>query len=152
MRKTATVRSSLLRAGTTFLVLLGVLSGVGFYSPITAQSTTEHEFADGEVLAWGGSWELQPDLTYIEGDLEIASLSTGRANLHVLAIPAGASKSDIRDTFLEGFLGDVDHPVPVDRGDYGAVSYSLDAFALNGVNFGGFMLLREGSGGGDTFA
>ncbi len=137
---------------TAIMLLLATMIGGGGLQHAVAQSETSHTFHGGQVLAWGGKWELDPNFTYIEGELEIATLTTGQANLHVLSVPGNVSKSDIRDTFLEGFLGRVDNPVTIDRGDYGAVSYSLDSFQLEGTEFGGFILLRESSGGGPTFA
>src|SRR5690349_4484039 len=102
MHTATSTRKSVVAIATAMLVVVSVLSAGGALSPVTAQSSTEHVFSGGEVLAWGGKWQLQGDLTYKQGGLEIATLSTGVANLHVLAIPADASKSEIRDTFLDG--------------------------------------------------
>ncbi len=111
-----------------------------------------YTFANGQVLAWDGNWTLEPDSTAQEDGLEMVLLSQQVSFLAVLSVPAGIDMDDTRDAFLEGFLGSGDDSITIDRGSYGAVSYSLDTINYDGIDMGAFTLFRSGQNGGDTFA
>ncbi len=121
--------------------------------PAAAQADgNTYTFSNGQELAWTGGWTLDPDSVTQEEGIEIVLLSQQLSFLAVLSVPAGADLDATRDAFLEGFLGAGDDSVTIDRGSYGAVSYSLDTIDYDGVAMGAFTLFRSGQNGGDTFA
>lgn len=111
-----------------------------------------YTFASGQVLAWSGSWTLDPDSVSQEGGLEMVLLSQQLSFLAVMSVPAGVDLDTTRDTFLDGFLGAGDDSITIDRGSYGAVSYSLDTINYDGIDMGAFTLFRSSADGGETFA
>lgn len=134
----------------TLAMVLSVAMGTS--QPVVAQQSGDtYQFGSGQTLAWSGGWELDPESTVEESGLELVMLQRQLSFVAVMSVPAGIDMDFIRDEFLTGFLGSGESSITIDRGSYGAVSYSLDTIAYEGIDMGAFTLLRAGEGSAPTF-
>ncbi len=146
------IRAPGLRAALLILTAFA-LFGASLAPALAAQtSDSSYEFAGGQSLTWDSDWDLDDDLTYVDGDLESVTFTQGVALFSVLSVPNDFDLNEARDIYLESLLTEVGGATTIDRGDYGAVSYSLDLAEVEGFDFGVFTLFRAGSGGTPTFA
>lgn len=134
------------------LAMLASLMTVPVATVAAQADVNTYTFASGQVLAWSGSWALDPESVTQEEGLEMVLLSQQISFLAVISVPAGVDMDSTRDAFLDGFLGTGDDSITIDRGSYGAVSYSLDTINYDGIDMGAFTLFRSGQNGGETFA
>ncbi len=145
------------RAKFAALIILSLVAMTPAIVPAAAQMGDQsgeqsYEFGDGQSLTWDPDWELDEELTYVEDGLESVTLTQGVALFSVLSVPNDFDLNEARDIYLDSLIEEVGGATTIDRGDYGAVSYSLDLVAVEGFDFGIFTLFRAGSGDTPTFA
>lgn len=144
------------RSSVTSLVVTCLVTCVlplGAASAFAAQTNVgSYEFDAGQTLSWTGDWDLDAELTFVEGDVESVTLIQGAALFSVLSLPNTIALDEARDIYLDAFLGELDQYVTIDRGAYGAISYSLDQITVEGFEFGVFTLFRSGAGAAPTYA
>lgn len=136
------------------VLMVIALSATSHFAPVAWAQTAEtsYDFAGGQALTWDSDWELDEDLTYVEDGLESVTLIQGVALFSVLSVPNDFDLNEARDIYLDSLFEEVGGATTIDRGNYGAVSYSLDLVGVEGFDFGIFTLFRAGSGTTPTFA
>jgi len=94
----------------------------------------------GAVIEAVSPWALDPDLTSSGGDYDIVGLRATFDRLLISFLPATVDSAFAQATVLEEFASGFDGYQEIDRGAYGAVTYSLDIANVDGLEFGVFSL------------
>lgn len=134
------------RSPLRILLMVVLLAGV-VHGPIgiaAAQPgiTSYTSVLSGSVIQTTSPWYVDLDATVIDPVSESIVLTTGLYGLVVAYLPPVNEPSTVRDMFLGQVFGEFSDVLTIDRGAYGAVSYSLDAATIDGVRMGVFTLFR----------
>lgn len=121
-------------------VLVGMLAFAGVLAPATAQAQTVTSSITGSTISYAQPYTVDPDNAAADANMEMF-IFLGPIDL--LSVGFMSPLLDInlaRDSFLQGFFGEMGTSVTIDRGDYGNVSYSLDMMDVDGLEMAVFTL------------
>jgi hypothetical protein len=113
---------------------------------------TTYVMEEGQTVTWSPPWAFDEDFT-IKGDgTEILLFEDAAASLMISSLPNLVDIEEARDIVLDSLTESSDSQTTIDKGAYGAISYSLDLVDLAGADYGAFTLFRAGTGSSPTFA
>lgn len=122
-------------------VFAGLLSGSGAGSAVAQASATSYDSpATGASVRTTGPWTIDTASIESSSDMEMLLLYGQYDGMVVSFLPAGTDLVMARDIFLQEFSSVFGTFIPIDRGAYGNVSYSLDITSSEGIEFGVFSL------------
>lgn len=149
----ASVRALVMLA-FVFASLAGISNGATAAAQETGlvDDTTYVLESTDEVVTWDDPWDFDEDISEAGDGFEIVALTGGSSSLLLSVLPGGLDIEEARDLVLDEFAAGTDGFATIDRGAYGAISYSLDLADVGGTDLGVFTLFRSGSGNTPTFA
>lgn len=137
---------------TVMLVGMLALAGVLAPAPLAAQAQTVTSNLTGSTISYAQPYTVDTENQSSDANMEMY-IFVGQVDL--LSVGFMSPMLDInmaRDSFLQGFFGEMGTAVTIDRGDYGNVSYSLDMMDVDGFEMAVFTLfLSERSHGYSEF-
>lgn len=123
-----------------FLVA-GVVGSPGLTAAAAQSSGIYVSQMTGAEVDATGSWTYLDELTDAGSDYEFVGLQSDFSIAAVAFFPGSANLELARDAFLDGFASEQDL-IPIDRGAYGQVSYSLDLASVDGIEMGVFTVFQ----------
>lgn len=129
-----------------------MLPSVMTTSAQTAGDSYTAEMGNLEI-AWGGTWEIDDDLTVTEDDLEAVFLSQELVVLTVAILPTGTDPVQTRDAMVQGFQSEDGIEVEtIEAGTDDNLAYELDRAEIGGEEMGVFTLIADRGPGTGTVA
>lgn len=128
-----------------WLSVIGVLvmtMALAVSQTAAAQSGGTKQIVNGQTVTWSAEWSLDPEIGYVDQELELVALNRAQSILGYGATSFAVPGNQLRDVLIEGFTSEaVLHQV--DRGNYDNISYSLDITRGTGFTLALFTLVIE---------
>ncbi len=127
------------------VLLVTAMMGGGMLSPagVVAQVQSVQSQLTGATITYGPPYQLQADLGYADENLEMIVLLGAADMLSIGFMSPLVDLNGARDIILEALFGEGVVAASIDRGDYPAVSYSLDMMNIDGSEMGVFSLFMN---------